>query len=224
MAKAPRPGKVKTRLSPPLSAAEASALNICFLRDTAENISQVSARGGSRGLVAYTPVGDEAAFDGLLPHDFLLLPQRGEGFGDRLFFACEDLFASGYGAVCLIDSDSPTMPQRALLEAVECLRSPGDRMVLGGSDDGGYYLIGLKQPHRRLFEEIDWSTDRVFAQTLDRAKEIGIEATLLPAWFDVDDAATLDRLERELALEDTEAFDAVHTRTFLRTRRAGLSC
>ncbi len=73
MAKAPRPGKVKTRLSPPLTPDQASALNICFIRDTTENIQQVTEASNSAGLVAYTPVGDESAFDGLLPSGFQLL-------------------------------------------------------------------------------------------------------------------------------------------------------
>ncbi len=160
MSKAPRPGKVKTRLSPPLTPAQASQLNICFIRDTTENIQQVVSKSHSAGLVAYTPVGDEAAFDGLLPKQFCLLPQRGEGFGERLLAATEDLFAAGFGAVCLIDSDSPTMPHEALLDAVTRLSQPGDRVVLGGSDDGGYYLIGMKQVHPELFARIDWSTER----------------------------------------------------------------
>ncbi len=198
MAKAPRPGKVKTRLSPPLTPEQASALNICFIRDTTENIYQVTEAGNSAGIVVYTPVGDEAAFDGILPTAFQLLGQRGDGFGDRLLHACEDLFACGFSAVCLIDSDSPTMPQDALVQAVSSLLRPGDRVVLGGSDDGGYYLIGLKHLHQRLFEQIDWSTERVFKQTLERAREIGLEAELLPTWYDVDDGATLERLRREL--------------------------
>jgi uncharacterized protein len=172
MAKAPRPGKVKTRLSPPLTPEQASALNICFIRDTTENIQQVTEDSNSTGLVAYTPVGDELAFDGLLPPGFLLLGQRGDGFGERLLHACEDLFASGFSSVCLIDSDSPTMPQRALLQAVERLSLAGDRMLLGASDDGGYYLIGLKRLHQRLFEQIDWSTERVFEQTLEPGKSV----------------------------------------------------
>ena len=91
------------------------------------------------------------------------------------FHACEDLFTCGFGAVCLIDSDSPTMPQAALLQAVEWLSLPGDRMVLGGSDDGGYYLIGVKRLHQHLFGQIEWSTERVLAQTLERARKIGLE-------------------------------------------------
>src|SRR5271168_3160774 len=100
MAKAPRPGKVKTRLSPPLTPDQASALNICFIRDTAENIQQVTEASNSAGLVAYTPVGDESAFDGLLPAGFELLAQRGDGFGERLLYACEDLFSCGFSSVC----------------------------------------------------------------------------------------------------------------------------
>ena len=219
MAKVPRPGKVKTRLSPPLTPGQASALNICFIRDTTENIQQVTEASHSTGLVAYTPVGDEAAFDGLLPPAFQLLGQRGEGFGERLLYVGQDLFACGFSAVCLIDSDSPTMPQAALLQAVESLSRPGDRMVLGGSDDGGYYLIGIKRLHHRLFEHIDWSTERVFAQTLQRASEIGLPAELLPSWYDVDDAATLERLRRELAAPQVTGYDAKHTRAYLESLR-----
>ncbi len=218
MAKAPRPGKVKTRLSPPLTPEQASAINICFIRDTTENIHEVTEASNSAGIVAYTPVGDEAAFEGILPAGFQLLGQRGDGFGERLLYACEDLFACGFSAVCLIDSDSPTMPQNALMQAVSSLLRPGDRVVLGGSDDGGYYLIGLKQLHQRLFEQIDWSTERVFKQTLERASEIGLEAELLPTWYDVDDGATLERLRRELLGGSGASFagyDARHTRTYL---------
>jgi rSAM/selenodomain-associated transferase 1 len=222
MAKAPRPGKVKTRLTPPLTPDQASALNICFIRDTTENIQQVTEASNSAGLVAYTPVGEESAFDGLLPNGFQLLAQRGDGFGERLFYACEDLFACGYSAVCLIDSDSPTMPQGALLQAVERLSRAGDRMVLGGSDDGGYYLIGLKRPHHRLFEQIDWSTERVFEQTLERAREIGLTTELLPTWYDVDDAATLERLQRELARSGA-GYSAKHTRGYLQQLQASFT-
>jgi rSAM/selenodomain-associated transferase 1 len=226
MAKAPRPGKVKTRLSPPLNPDQASALNICFIRDTTENIQQVTEASNSSGLVVYTPIGDESAFDALLPSGFQLLAQRGDGFGERLLHASEDLFSCGFSAVCLIDSDSPTMPQEALLQAVEWLSRAGDRMVLGGSDDGGYYLIGIKRPHQRLFEQIDWSTERVFQQTLERAREIGLPAELLPTWYDVDDAATLERLRRELSGLSGAGYDAKHTRLYLETLQvaSGSAC
>ncbi len=105
MAKAPRTGKVKTRLSPPLTLEQSAAINICFLKDTALNIAEVARSGKAAGIISYTPVGDEALFDGLLPADFSLIPQRGDGFGERLFATAEDLLACGYGSLCLIDSD-----------------------------------------------------------------------------------------------------------------------
>jgi hypothetical protein len=71
-------------------------------------------------------------------------------------------------------------------------------MVLGPAADGGYYCIGLKDPHPDLFEKIAWSTPRVFAQTCDRAREIGLAVVTLPPWYDVDDAASLSRLAGEL--------------------------
>lgn len=222
MAKAPRPGKVKTRLSPPLIPEQASALNICFIRDTTENIQRVTERSQSTGLVVYTPIGDEAAFDDLLPRQFALLGQRGDGFGERLLHACEDLFSCGFASVCLIDSDSPTMPQAALLRAVELLQRPGDRMVLGASDDGGYYLIGLKQLHPEVFARIDWSTERVLLQTLERAAEIGLPSEQLTPWYDVDDAATLDRLRVELLGSGVagQGYEAKHTRDYLQQNMA----
>ena len=218
MAKAPRVGRVKTRLSPPLTLEQTAALNIQFLRDTAEHLADVSC---GAGLISYTPVGDESLFDGILPEPFALIPQRGDGFGERLLAAAEDILAIGYGAVCLIDSDSPTVPRAAYEQAVEALLAPGDRIVLGPSNDGGYYLIGLNRAHREPFERIRWSTEHVLAETLEKCGQAGLEVVLLPTWYDVDDAATLDLLKAELL--DSKApefavmkgYEAPHTREFL---------
>ena len=224
MAKAPRPGKVKTRLQPPLSAEEAAALNVCFLRDTAENIANVTNENGAHGLICYTPVGDEAAFDGLLPEGFALIAQRGDGFGERLLCATEDILNCGFGAMCLIDSDSPTMPSSALRAAVTELARPGERVVVGPSEDGGYYLIGMKRAESRVFERIRWSTEHVYAETTDRVRELGMKLVELPKWYDVDDAATLAVLQRELLKGEApefaavSGFDAQWTREFLAKR------
>lgn len=217
MTKAPRAGRVKTRLTPPLTSEEAAALNTCFLRDTANAISSASAQCLARGIGVYTPVGDESAYADILPTDFELIAQRGDAFGERLTNAVEDLRAVGFDAVCLIDSDSPTVPQTAYADAARILAQQGDRMVFGPSDDGGYYLIGLKQLHRRLFEDIDWSTERVAEQTLQRAKEIGLEVALLPTWYDVDDRMTLRRLCDELLASggNSAGYAAPETKSFL---------
>lgn len=223
MAKAPRPGKVKTRLAPPLTLDQAAAINICFLRDTTENIAAVAASGRAAGVVSYTPLGDEALFDNLLPADFALIPQRGDGFGERLLTTAEDLLACGYGSVCLIDSDSPTVPAAAFEQAAAELQKDGDRIVLGPAQDGGYYLIGLKQAHPELFANIKWSTSTVFAETIAAAEASSLEVVTLPLWYDVDDAATLDLLIAELVhntpppFTSIPGYTAAHTRAFLHT-------
>jgi uncharacterized protein len=235
MTKAPQAGRVKTRLVPPLTPKEAAELNKCFLRDTSAGISVCCSsglrslnagrspehRGAYRaplhclGIAVYTPVGAESAYIDILPVDFRLLPQRGDRFGERLYFAVEDLFKCGFASVCLINSDSPTVPAENFAEAVELLSTGEDRVVLGPSDDGGYYLIGLKKPHGYLFEQIDWSTERVLKQTIQRATEIGLEIKLLPTGYDVDDGASLRRLCDELLADAWSADIAPCTREFL---------
>jgi len=237
MTKAPQAGRVKTRLVPPLTPQEAAELNKCFLRDTATAISSAcrcrpasdankmqferattsvcEAATAACGIAVYTPLGAESVYDDILPPDFSLLPQRGDKFGERLYCAVEDLFKCGFESVCLIDSDSPTVPAESFANAAELLGTCDDRVVLGPSDDGGYYLIGVKKPHRHLFEQIDWSTERVLNQTMQRASEIGLEVKLLPAGYDVDDDSSLERLCSEL-LADTATPDlAPYTRKFL---------
>jgi len=217
MAKAPLAGEVKTRLVPPLTPDEAAALNVCFLRDMAANLDIVSETEAASGLVVYTPAGAESAFDGVLPERFSLLAQRGASLGERLCNATEDLLRQGYGAVCLINSDSPTLPGSILIRAIESLAAEGDRVVLGAAEDGGYYLIGLKHVHRNLFNEIAWSTSDVLARTRQRAAEIDLPVELLPPWYDVDDAETLSRLCEELLFTSSlnGAYPAPHTRAFL---------
>jgi rSAM/selenodomain-associated transferase 1 len=219
MAKAPKAGHVKTRLSPALYSHQAAALNIAFLRDTIACLQEVEAATEANAVISYTPAGEEANFAGIVPDDVPLLPQRGEGFGERLQYTAEDLFAAGFSAVCLIDSDSPTVPTGAYLEAVGHLLTQQDCAVLGPSDDGGYYAIGVNASHPRLFEDIAWSTAVVAEQTLQRAHEIDLPVHLLPTWFDVDDGPTLARLYRELVICDSirEGFAAKHTGDYLRT-------
>jgi rSAM/selenodomain-associated transferase 1 len=219
MTKAPRAGMVKTRLAPPLTQHEAAKLNRSFLRDTADRISsaidETATESAALGVAVYTPLGTEADYENILPEEFFLMPQRGHHFGDRLIFAAEDLFKVGFASVCLINSDSPTVPSQSFSQAVKLLRLPGDRTVLGPCDDGGYYLIGLKSVHRELVEQIDWSTEHVLEQTRQRAAEINVEVKLLPVGYDVDDHATLQRLCGELFGENSRDGLASNTRKFL---------
>lgn len=192
MAKAPRAGHVKTRLCPPLSTDEAALLNTCFLRDTAASID--NCHPNARGVACFTPAGTESTFLTILPGGFNLIAQRSGPFAERLAGAVADLLAVGFGSVCLIDSDSPTVPAVVFAEAIAALAESGNAIVLGPAADGGYYLIGMSKLHPQLFAAIDWSTDRVLSQTLARARDLQLPVHQLPTHYDVDDAAALRQL------------------------------
>jgi hypothetical protein len=200
VAKVPLPelGEIDSRLSPPLSPDDASALKFCFLRDITANLSNIIDSGRAEGAVIYSPAGAESALRELLPDGFKLFRQRGEKLGDALANATEDLLNRGFPAVCLLNSYAPTVP-RALIEvAIDELSRPGDRVVLGGAKGGGYYLIGLNEPHRDLLDRISSGSANVVAHITASAARIGLKVEMLPTWYEVGDAITLKRLNEEL--------------------------
>ena len=213
MAKAPWPGTVKTRLSPPLLATEAAALYRCFLLD---KIRAVEALTGARPVIAYTPDDARTEFDVLAP-SFTLVPQRGPDLGARLHGILTHLLAAGHAGAMAVDSDTPTLPARFLQQAVDCLTRPGPDVVLGPTEDGGYYLIGIRRPHRELFDAMPWSTPEVLEVTLRRAAAAGLRAACLPSWFDVDTPDDLERLSKSINVD--EATSAPETERFLTTWR-----
>jgi uncharacterized protein len=206
MAKAPDSGRVKTRLAPVLRAEEARALSACFLTDTTDMLAAAGREAAIDGYIAFAPAGAEASFapiiapgTGLVLADGHIDPPAGvEGFGRCLLQAARSLFARGYGAVGLLNADSPNLPASIIIDAARLLADSQDRVVLGACDDGGYYFIGMKAPHAGPFTAIDWSTDRVAAQTRARAAERGLPIIELPVWYDVDDPASLAQLVRAL--------------------------
>lgn len=198
MAKASIPGRTKTRLTPPLTAIEAAACNTAFLKDVSANLLAASGHAAIHGYMAYGPPGSQQFFVDNLPRTIGMIESWLPNFGDCLFTAINRLFEAGHESAVVLNSDSPTLPTALLVETAEVLSRPGDRAVLGPSTDGGYYLLGIKQAHRRLFDDIDWSTESVARQTLDRAREIGLDVHRLPVWYDVDDWHALRQLHAEL--------------------------
>jgi rSAM/selenodomain-associated transferase 1 len=198
MAKASYPGQTKTRLCPPLTFEEAAAFNTAFLKDIADNIIAASANASIKGSVAYGPPGSETFFRAHLPPEIGLYEVWNADLGACLIQALRRQFAAGYPAVCVLNSDSPTLPASVLVEMTKALAEPGDRAVFGPSADGGYYLLACKAVHVRLFEDIAWSSSVVAQQTLERAKEIGLPVHLLPEWYDVDDCEGVRMLMREV--------------------------
>lgn len=208
MAKASAPGRAKTRLVPPLTFEEAADLNTAFLQDVADNVLLASHRASQpvaiAGYAAYGPPGSEGFFRTILPEPIGLLRAWLPNFGDCLLHTIRELLQRGHDSAVVLNADSPTLPTAFLVETAEALARPGDRAVLGPSTDGGYYLLGMKAAHRRLFEDIDWSTERVAEQTLERAREIDLEIHMLPAWYDVDDLDDLRRLYGEIRGSDED--------------------
>jgi uncharacterized protein len=193
--KSPEPGRTKTRLALHIGARAAADLSSCFLRDLAATVAEISSHGG---YAVYAPAGGETMLRGLMPQGFGFLLQTGRDLGEVLFGAARSLLEAGHHGVLLVNGDSPTLPPRLLMQATDTLRTPGDRVVLGPASDGGYYLIGLKRPHARLFAEVNWGTASVFVETCSRADEIGLPSAILPEWYDVDDAQTLWWLREEI--------------------------
>ena len=217
MAREPTPGTVKTRLRPSLSDNDIAALDEALLRD---RIDQVRSLRGVSPVIAYTPPESRSFFAGLAP-DFRLLPQTGDGLSARLSNMVEQVLDTEHRGVIGTDSDSPTLPANHLQEAVDCLAAGGTDVVLGPSDDGGYYLIGLQRPYPELFNDMPWSTPQVYGETLRRAKELGLRVAALPPWYDVDTPAELSRLQAEVSALGAAA--PRHTRSCLVSHRPTVS-
>ncbi|MDQ3249590.1 MAG: TIGR04282 family arsenosugar biosynthesis glycosyltransferase, partial [Chloroflexota bacterium] len=193
VAKQPAAGQTKTRLCPPLTRETAAALYACFLRDTLDIMRMTP---DVTRCIVYLPEDADGYFRKLAP-DFVLMRQQGSTLGERLDNLLTAALTQGAPAAVVMDSDSPTLPAAYLTEAFARLAAGAD-VVLGPCDDGGYYLIGLKEPHPRLLREVPMSTPTVLRDTLIIAEELRLRVALLPTWYDVDTTAELQRLRREL--------------------------
>ncbi len=182
MAKAPRPGTVKTRLHPLLGPDGCAALQAELIRHTVEMTSSQ----GLRTYMAYAPgEGEDSLGDVHLP-EVRLMAQRGENLGQRLTSAVVEAFADGAGPLLVIGTDAPTLTGDHLTAALSTLEHK--EVVLGPALDGGYYLIGMRHPHVGLFgiDAALWSTDKVLEATLALATDGGLSVELLAPLRDLD--------------------------------------
>lgn len=195
MAKVPGLGPVKSRLHAALTPERATELYRCFLLDRLDGVAALS---GIRPVVAVTPPEGREILAALAPPRFRLIVQCGVDLGERLANLLTGLLGEGHPGAIAIDSDSPTLPMSYVTEAATQLEDGGADVVLGPSEDGGYYLIGLRAPQPALFEDMPWSTERVLALTVERARGRRLGIHLLPEWFDVDTEPDLRRLHAEM--------------------------
>ena len=214
MAKQPAAGRTKTRLCPPLSPTDAAELSEALLHDM---VTLVSSVGGVELAVAVTPPAAIEMLRPALPAGSLLEPVEGANLGHCLSQATGRLFADGFSHVMALNADGPTLPG-VYIERADALLEQND-LVLGPTEDGGYYLVGLRRPCPDLFRDIAWSSARVMLQTVERAAALGCLTALLPPWYDIDTAADLERLRMELTRLPHRA--ATHTRRFFARRDHG---
>ena len=196
--KNPVPGQVKTRLIPYLSPEQAASLYQAFLVDWCNALSTIST---VHRVIAYTPPEGLNALQTLIGEDPVYIPQVGASLGERLIAAARWAHDQGYTKFLFVGSDSPTLPIQYVERASDLLESRD--VVIGPSVDGGYYLIGFSKHGASLsiptvFEEITWSTDVVFRQTLGKIQAINARLGLLPPWYDVDTPAGLQLLRDHL--------------------------
>ncbi|MEP0545310.1 MAG: TIGR04282 family arsenosugar biosynthesis glycosyltransferase [Rhodothermales bacterium] len=194
-AKVPEPGTVKTRLTSLLTEAEAARLYDAFLRDALD-----AYRGLGVAVRLYLGPSIHAAPEGLVPGGVSLHAQRGDGLGERMLNAFVETFVAGHDRAVVIGTDHPTLPLAFVAQAFEELASPF-ATVIGPSDDGGYYLLGMNEVYPQLFEGMDYSHPDVFADTLQRAHTTPAAISILPTWYDVDTPAALERLAADLDRE-----------------------
>lgn len=193
-AKVPRAGRVKTRLCPPLSPEQASALYAVMLADALEAYVTL----GYTVRVYVAPDSEPFPVE-VLPPRVTVHTQMGVGLGERMLHALEDAFSDGAERAVLIGTDHPTLPLEYVAQAFEAVSSP-ETVVLGPAHDGGYYLVGMSRAYPELFLGMTYSHPMVLEETLDRATATDASVTLLRSWYDVDDAASLQRLAEDLAL------------------------
>ena len=217
-AKPPLAGRVKTRLAESLGREGAARLYACFLRDAAGTARALMAARPGISLVCEWALEqgdslDDFPLTGWLPGAFLHRMQTGADLGMRMAAALGRCLAFGRRAV-LIGTDFPDLPHEVLIEAFEKLACGDEPTVaLGPAADGGYYLIGMNRFLPEIFANIPWSTGEVLSRTVERADTLGVGASLLPEWRDVDDADDLEALKRRLSQESSRAR---HTREYLR--------
>jgi hypothetical protein len=193
MAKQPEPGKVKTRLCPPLTTGQAADLAEAFFLDT---VSLVSGIEKTDIFVAYDPDTALDFFSRMTPA-FVKFVAQGQGdLGARLSGISRKVFSHGYRKLVILASDTPHLPQDYILLAFA--RLDDTNMVLGPCEDGGYYLIGLRFPAPGLFVGIPWSTSRVLDLTIGRAREAGMTWELLPPCYDIDTWEDAKKLMKDL--------------------------
>ena len=205
VAKAPARGQTKTRLGATIGLDAAAEFYQCLLLDVLDIVRAVP---DITRAIAYLPAGSESFFRGVAP-DFELILQHGDDLGARLDHVLTQCLNNGYSQAAVMSSDTPLIDPRAITQAFDAL-DDGHDVVLGPCDDGGYYLMAVKQPQPNILRPIQMSTPRVLQDTLDAATHQCLRVTLLPVTSDIDTADDLERIQSKLAQHQSDIAQRTH--------------
>lgn len=195
-AKTPTPGRVKTRLTPKFSPEEAAAIHRACLVDVLRTVAGLPRNTEKWIFFAGSPAAVRKLKRTLVPHNVSVGLQAGGNLGRRLVIALQAFFRSGVNRLVVIGTDTPWLSRKRVLAALRLL-SRND-VVLGPTEDGGYYLIACRRLIPEMFSHIAWGSDRVMAQTKSRLRTLGVRFHLLPVDFDLDRPEDLERCWRKL--------------------------
>jgi len=207
--KYPEKGKVKLRLSVDLNKDIVQELYRCFVQDTLTTVKKID----SHLFICFFPVELQKKFQKWLGSTLLFLPQNGEDLGERMKNSFTDVFTKGFQRAILIGSDSPDLPKKYIKQALSILQTQD--VVLGPTVDGGYYLIGFHTNTftPSAFEDIQWSNQTVFEETVMKIKQAHRSLGILPIWNDVD---TIVDLKYLIQRAENTSFKSSKTMTYLR--------
>jgi rSAM/selenodomain-associated transferase 1 len=199
MAKAPRPGAVKTRLAPNLSPKAVTAFYCCLLDDTlalARSLDNVE-------VAIMCPDSDVNELAQLAGSEVSIIAQKGEGLAAGLTSVFAHFAEDHKRRVIAFNSDSPHLPRSVLEDAFETLAVHD--VVVGPTHDGGYYLVGAKASHPTLFAGDAMGTNSALERLLSRARDLELSVGFADRFYDIDVADDLSRLAQELRLAPARA-------------------
>ncbi|MDZ7721412.1 MAG: TIGR04282 family arsenosugar biosynthesis glycosyltransferase [candidate division KSB1 bacterium] len=202
-AKAPRPGRVKTRLQPELTMEQALTLYRAMVEDTVERLSDDHAWDM---IIGFTPADSGDDMKSWLGASFNYISQNGLNLGERMRHALASVLNDGYEHAALVGSDIPLLSKNAVAGAFSGLEQHD--AVIGPTNDGGYYLIGMNSDQPQLFKDIAWSTDRVFQQTLRRAQKAHLNIGRLEPYADIDTWSDVEQLWKRLQPMSAQELDS----------------
>ena len=209
--KAPIKGQVKSRLAAEVGEETALDLYISFVLDIVDTLDGI----GYPLRICFYPQADVDSLLSLLGGHHRLMPQKGKDLGERMENAFKQIFSEGYTRAILIGSDIPDLTPALLRDALESLTK--NDVVIGPASDGGYYVIGFRKGslNPNIFHDREWSTKRVFQDTMELLRNTSLRVHLAPQWSDVD---TIEDLKSLAQRSRNSAFDKSRTMTYLKRK------